>query len=90
MYYNTVGENRQALIHYAESNQKQDKLVYYVCNILVKFSASQIFKDFPRSETPITSIRRSLNTLKKKGLIEETGNKVKGLYGRNESEYKLV
>ena len=40
--------------------------------------------------TPITSIRRALNTLKRQGVIVETGNKVNGLYNRPELELKFV
>lgn len=40
--------------------------------------------------TPVTSIRRSLNTLKRQNFIEETGNMVKGLFDRPERELKKV
>ena len=52
------------------------------------FSPKTIFNDFPTKGTPITSIRRSLDTLKRANYIEETGEKVKGLYGRSELQLK--
>lgn len=52
------------------------------------FSASSIFKKYPK-KILLTSLRRSLNTLLNEEKIVETGERVKGLYGRSEKQYKL-
>jgi hypothetical protein len=87
-YYNTTNESN--VTEYLKISQKQDDIVLRTIEQFKTFTCSEIYKKYPIMNTPITSIRRSVNTLKKKGVIVETGNKRKGLYGRNELEYKLA
>lgn len=87
-YFNTTNESGTVLKDYQNKSLKQDDIVLSLCYKHKTFTASKIFSQFP-TFAPITSIRRSLNTLLNKSLIVSTGKKTKGMYGRNETEYKL-
>ena len=98
MYYNTTNETPDQVKKFTKINNGQDKKVLSIIRKLDKpFSASLVFLEFSKhggrweiwDNTPITSIRRSINTLKNLELIEETGKRVPGLYGRSELQYKL-
>ena len=93
-YFNTTNETEAKVIEYRKINNGQDKKVLTIIRELNKpFSASQIWKLYIHKhvsdKTPITSSRRSINTLKNAGFIEETGKRVQGIYGRNEKQYKI-
>ena len=94
-YYNTTKENKEAVKRYTDINNGQDvKVLDIIKNERKPFSASIIWKRYIHKHIlntcPITSIRRSINTLKKSGYITETGNRVLGMYGRDEREYRLI
>jgi len=93
-YYNTVGETEQ-LDLFTRINKGQDRLILAIIKWRDKvFSAKDIFnfcKNQRVQKAPLmTSIRRSINTLKRAGYIRPTGERVPGLYGRSELQYKLV
>ena len=97
-YFNTTKETPDQVKKFTKINNGQDKKVLSIIRKLDKpFSASLVFLEFSKhggrweiwDNTPITSIRRSINTLKNLELIEETGKRVMGLYGRSELQYKL-
>ena len=86
-YYNTTHE--KDVKPYVEKARTQDEIIKAMINKLDKpFSCKDIFQSYPIMHVPITSIRRSLDTLKKSGFIIETGNKKEGLFGRKELELK--
>jgi prefoldin subunit 5 len=91
MYYNTTNETKETVKKFQKINNGQDKKVLNIIKQLDKpFSASLIWNTpYKWVNPPITSIRRSINTLKNLELIEETGKRVPGLYGRTELQYKL-
>ena len=92
-YFNTTHETDNQVDLFSKINSGQDQRVLEIVKEMGAFSASRVWQKYIhvyfKQSTPITSIRRSINTLKKCGYIQETGNRVKGLYGRNELEYKL-
>ena len=92
MYYNTTHETKNQVDLFTKINGGQDKRVLEILKQFETFSASQVWQKYLYSYfkqgTPLTSIRRSLNTLKKSGYIVETGERVKGIYGRSELQYK--
>ena len=95
MYFNTTNESKENLKKFKKINSKQDtKVLNIIRNINKPFSASLVWKKyihrFILEPAPITSIRRSINTLKNNGYIVETGNRVIGMYKRNELEYRLL
>jgi len=91
LFYNTTGESGNQLALFTEKAKSQDKAIL---NFFKKFpswsiSASDILVNQVCNEnTPITSIRRSLNTLVKEMEIVADGKK-KSLYDRIEFTYKL-
>jgi hypothetical protein len=95
MYYNTTNETKETVKKFRKINDGQDTLILGIIIGLKKpFSASLIYKEYPPKyvaiSVPLTSIRRSINTLKNLGYIEETGKRVMGLYGRSELQYRLT
>lgn len=90
-YYNTTSEIGNDLKVYQDKTRTQDQIIKGIIDKLNKpFSPKDIYKSYPIMNTPITSIRRTLNTLKKQGYIIETGNRVNGLFNRSELELKKI
>lgn len=89
-FFNTTQETAEQVKMFSESNKNQNEIVLKIANRLHTFSASKIYKRYPTANTPLTSIRRAINTLFKEGKIDVTGNKVIGMYGRQELEYKTL
>lgn len=90
-YFNTTQETPNTVQEYLNvSNNQKDIVLRTIRRLGKTFSASVVMKNYPVMNTPITSIRRAINTLKNDGVIQETGNRVTGIYGRSELEYKLV
>ena len=87
-YFNTTKESGNQLELFVEKANSQDKEVMRLMQKYSKASASQLIKYFKNA--PITSIRRSLSTLSKKGKLIKTDDKVIGNYGRNEYVYMIV
>ena len=92
MYYNTLKEEGKQLSLFKEKAKNQDQKILELFKVSgksfpeFKLSASLIM---PFLDCPITSIRRSLNTLDNNKKIRRTDVKVMGLYGRMEYLYKL-
>ena len=92
MYYNTTNEVGQDL------QENKDKALTQEQMILNKVKVStEMQGDFTTSASVVaslgvfqkTSIRRAVTNLVNKGDLIYTGNKVEGLYGRNESVFKI-
>ena len=88
-YYNTVSEKGEQLKLFEEKAEKQEGYILTLFQSYEKLSASQIYK-LIKMKWPITSVRRSLTDLMLFGHLEKTDQKVKGLYGRNETIYKII
>jgi len=87
-YYNTTNVKGADLKVYRKKAQTQDERINEYFRPDRKLSASLVVRLFDK--TPITSIRRSLNSLENKGIIEKTGLQINGCYGRKENLYRLV
>jgi hypothetical protein len=88
MYYNSTNLEPEQVKIFATDNLNQDDIVRRIIKQLNKpFSASSIYKRYPIANVPITSIRRSINTLMNLNEIEPTGLNVKGIYGKPEKQY---
>lgn len=86
-YYNTTQVKESDLKDYNNKARTQDQIIKGLIAKLNKpFSFKDIYKNYPIQNTPITSIRRSLDTLKKVGYIEETGLQVMGVFSRKERQ----
>ena len=90
-YYNTTNEVNPEMSQFRCKSKRQDTIVLNIAKKLNKrFSASEIFKEYPTPNTPITSIRRAINTLKNDNKIKQLDIKTVGLYGRNEFLYEIL
>ena len=84
-YYNTTFEEKQELVRSIAKNKKQEELVYYLFTTEVNYSPEMIVKlcrEYYDREYPITSVRRALSDLTKKGLLKKTNKMVMGLHGK--------
>lgn len=98
MYFNTTNESKENVKKFKKINKKQDtKVLNIIRNINKPFSASLVWKIYLRKhleKKPIllTSVRRSIDTLKNINIpyIVKTGNKVMGIHGKKEFEYRLL
>lgn len=90
-YHNTLPLKGKELEQATKKARTQDEIIRNIINKYKgSFSPKQVYKDYPIMNTPITSIRRALNTLKKDGFIKETGEVVEGLFGRAERQLVKV
>ena len=76
-----------------ESAKKQNEEVLDIAKSLKVFTASSIHPYMLSKndiKPPLTSVRRALNTLENDHKVIKTGQKRKGIYGREENTYTLV
>jgi len=94
MYYNTTKESGIPLKEYVDSAESQNDFFtgVFMRHTGIIMSASQAMKISQSygKKWPLTSIRRTLNTLEKRGIITKTDTKRKGIYGRPEYQYKAI
>jgi hypothetical protein len=91
MYYNTLGHEGEELRTYKRKALTQDRVLYH---FILLFP----FEGYTPSElnrmvlpgTPVTSVRRSINTLTREGKLVKTGEQRTGPYGRPETVWRLV
>ena len=91
-YYNTTHETEN-LPKFAAKAKSQDEEIKALIKLISEKTrpiTPEIIYNMIFGNSPLTSIRRSFNTLEKEGFIEKTGQKVTGLYGRPVNVYKLV
>ena len=100
MYYNTNNEEGLELLNSRTKALTQDELILEIYEIhdthdidrealspeIVRWTCEEFYgKDWP-----ITSIRRSINTLTKAGKLTKTNKLHRGRYGKNEHIWKLA
>lgn len=89
-YYNTTNESGQTLISFESKASNQEKTVlevfYTYCRPLCW---SEVQRLLPINMNEI-SIKRSLSTLKTKGVLGKTSEKVMGIYGKPNYKYQLI
>lgn len=83
-YFNTLHERGQTLKKYHRKALSQDQIIlsFFLANPMAKYSPTQIHKLLPHA--PITSVRRSITNLTRKGKLIKTDTKAIGMYGREE------
>ena len=95
-YFNTTQETAEQVVIFSEKNEKQDDKVLAIAKRLKEFGASNIYKQYSDASTPLTSIRRSINTLLKTGFLQKVEidkgvfKKQEGLFGASETIFKVV
>lgn len=89
-YFNTTNVSERQLELFTDKAKNQNNLILKIFKAFPEkeISASDILVNGTLDNSPITSIRRALNTLKRKLEIVEVGQK-EGLYGRPETTYSL-
>ena len=94
-FYNTTNETNSQLDVFCKRADSQDNLVFdlFMENLPPnKFTPSQVWQLLIRRHsidrnTPLTSIRRSINTLTKERVLRKLNEKAVGFYGRNEHRW---
>lgn len=93
-YYNTTQETGQDLREFQQKAQTQDSTIatFFELNPGQMFTPWEIQSlAFTPPAPPITSVRRSMNTLTRAGLIEKTRHlKEVGEYGRRSFAWRLI
>lgn len=84
MYYNTIRLKGEDLLEAKENAETQEKQIYNMMQTRMDFRAEDIERI---TKWPITSVRRSFNTLMKEGKVEVIG-KAWGNYGRLVNVYR--
>ena len=73
-----------------ESNaQAQEQVVLELFQKKRTMSASQVYAHFDSASVPLTSVRRAMTVLKKRGHLDKTDVTVTGIYGKPECYYTL-
>ena len=99
MYYNTTNESGSELLNSKTKALTQDALIlkiyetHQIYDIDKEGLSPEIVRwtceEFHGKDWPITSIRRSINTLTKAGKLTKTNKLYRGRYGKNEHIWKL-
>jgi hypothetical protein len=89
MFFNTIKESGKDLATSKEKARTQNQILLDRLPFNQEFSAWTIFnQNMLGVHTPITSIRRALNTLEKESKIERVGSRI-GNLDKKEFTYKL-
>ena len=94
-YYNTnkeIGEELAQSEEKAMTQEKNIEYIFYRFADVKKMTPSLVWTVYTRdynSNTPITSIRRAINTLTKKGKLIKTDRMEEGIYGKPEHCWRL-
>ena len=88
MYYNTTNQKKSALELYKSKALSQTQIIEEVMRRRGKMTPSKMWLSLRNNELkwPLTSVRRSLTSLMKDGVLEK-GDFETGLYGRPEHTY---
>jgi Fe2+ or Zn2+ uptake regulation protein len=91
-FFNTTNERGQDLSKNVLKAQAQDEkiLSYFRRKKTFLISPTQVWEAIFTASTPLTSVRRSINTLTKKGFLIKTNIKRAGNFGRKEFCWKLL
>ena len=90
MFFNTIKESGKELEASKEKTLKQDQIILNAFKPDIMNSAWLMYNSsvLPHG-TPITSYRRSFNTILEQGKIERVGQRI-GNLGKKEFTYKLI
>lgn len=94
-FFNTTGLSGEVLKACIAQAKNQDELVMDAFNFRGKLTPSDCWQWLVRTgkitgKTPLTSCRRSITTLTKKGKLRLTEDKRVGLFGRPEGIWEKV
>lgn len=96
MYHNTTNQTGEQLDIFSVAAKTQDELIldFFKRTNPISNSPSNVHRILLNlkmidSNTPLTSIRRSITNLTKQGKLIKTDEQVKSIYGRPEYVWKL-
>ncbi len=93
-FFNTTSESGQDLSNSNRKATKQNDVVFELFKQFGTASPSQIYQVWNTitglTTPPLTSIRRAISTLTKDGKLEKLDSMKKGLYGKDEHEWRIV
>lgn len=84
-----TAEERESLTINAQK-QENRVLEFLEARSDKSFGASKIWLHTKQGNEPITSIRRALTNLEKKGLVQKLSETVKGMFGKSEHTWKIT
>lgn len=87
-YYNTTSLKNEELKESVQDAKKQDDIILALYHKHGNLSPSMVFKRL-NCKYPITSIRRSINTLTNNLQLEKLSIMAKGMYGKPEHIWKF-
>ena len=90
-FYNTTHEKGRVLVKLCEQSESQEQKVLDIFRrSKTGLTASEVFKQYPEKNVPLTSIRRAItNLMQLERKLIKTTNKRAGIYGKPETEYQL-
>jgi hypothetical protein len=90
-YYNTTNQGGKDLKEFkSKALNQNDKIIeFFSMNKRSSFSPSFIWTICFNQSCPLTSVRRSISTLTKKGFLIKTKIQDKGIYGRPEFKWRI-
>lgn len=70
-FYNTTGESGQILLSFEEKSEFQDQKIlnFFKENMYCGYTTESVHENIFDDKTPLTSIRRGINTLYKQGKL---------------------
>ena len=89
-YFNTTFENGNTLVKSVRKCLDQESKILRFMNITPNecFSPSELFRLINwNGNTPLTSVRRAISNLTRKGFLYKTNSQVIGLYGKREFKW---
>jgi hypothetical protein len=93
-FFNTTNESGSQLIDSNRKAMKQNDVVFELFKQFGTASPSQIYQVWATitglTTPPITSIRRAITTLTDEGKLEKLDSMKKGLYGKDEHEWRIA
>ena len=89
-YFNTTNIIDPLLKNHENKAKSQEQKVLNIYRKSKKgLTASEVFRQYPEKNTPLTSIRRAISNLFNDRFIEKTPLKREGIYGRTEFIYTI-
>lgn len=92
-YFNTTHQSGQTLMDFDRVAETQNGIVLSLMRKNIKLSPSEAWEAYcsltGKQNTPLTSIRRSINTLTEEGRLVKTDVKKEGKYGRDEYVWRI-
>ena len=89
-FYNTTQEKDSVLKEYTRKAESQEqKILNIFRRSKTGLTASEVFRNYPNRNVPLTSVRRAITNLCDARFLEKTRLKREGIYGRKEFVYTI-